>query len=158
MDSARAAPPKYLVVVQTPQLPQGVPTVKGHAISKWVVAKLRARAELVLTAGEEQLPPDRLKTHLEHRGLTGMALQPRLVKLEAKPKGSGTQLNCKISIMTTTWVQQRLEFAGDGLASAEVEGSLADSDREDIDAQLLEAASGAAAEQVIKYLGKRTGP
>jgi hypothetical protein len=159
LDEARGKP-RYLIVIEAATLAEGVTSALAPRVPEKVAARIRTRSDLLLTAGEEKtLKPDLLDAHLKKRSLTGILLQPRILKLEAKTKGGDTVVTCKISVLTATLIKKRMEFAGNGEASAEVEGtSLSSSDRGEIDSTILEASANAATDQVIDYLGRRTGP
>jgi hypothetical protein len=159
LDQARGKP-RYLLSIDPPTAAAGVPTALAPRVRELLLSKLRPRPELELSSGEEKvLQGDRLDEHLKKRELAGILLQPRLAKLQAKRKGNTTTVSCTINVMVTTLVRKRMEFSGAGEADAEVEGpEPSGSDREEIDKALLEAATGAAGDQVLSFLDRRTGP
>jgi len=153
--------PVFLEVIDKPKLPKGVARSRGARIMRAFKRKLEKTGGIVLSAGEEKLfSKSELGTHLKKRKLTGMLLQPKISSLKENDDGSNTTVICKVSIMVVTLVRKRMEFSGGGEADAWIEDTdIDDDDREDLENTVLDAASGAAIQQVVEYLARRAaGP
>jgi hypothetical protein len=142
-------------VFDPPVLPAGVSAGQGARLLRAVKKELGRSAVSVPSVGEESvLQGGPLNEHIDARGLTGMRIQTKLVKLQASQSG----VVCKVSIMVVTVARNRMEFAGNGEGEAEVDGELDDDTRVEIEEQLLDAAGQAAAQEVSGFLTRRTGP
>jgi len=151
----------FLVVVDKPRMPKGVTRSQGARLMRTFKRKLENTGGIVLSAGEETIfSGSELGTHLKKRKLTGILLQPKVGSLKAKDDGSNTTVICKVSIMVVTLIRKRMEFSGGGEADAWIEDTgISDDDRQDLENTVLDAASGAAIQQVIEYLARRAaGP
>jgi hypothetical protein len=146
---------KYLLVYDAPVLPTGVGAGQGTKLLRVVKKELGRSPLAVPSVGEENvLQGTALTEHLGARGLVGLKVQTKLVKLLATQSG----VVCKVSIMLVTVPGNRLEFAGNGEGEAEADGELDDDTRVEVEDQLLDAAGQAAAQEVAGYLTRRTGP
>jgi hypothetical protein len=155
LDTALGGERKYLLVFDPPVLPAGVSAGQGTKLLRAVKKELGRSPVAVPSVGEEGvLQEAQLTEHLAARGLTGLKIQSKLVKLQATSSG----VVCKVSIMVVTVPRNRMEFAGNGEGEAEADGELDDDTRVEIEDQLLDAAGQAAAQEVAGYLTRRTGP
>ncbi len=155
LDAALGGGRKYLVAIDAPALPSGAGAGAGTRLQRVVRKELNRSPRVVLAAGEESvLSGTALSAHLQARGLTGIRLQTKLVKLEATRAG----MVCKVSVMVVTMPANRMEFAGNGEGEAEVDGELDDDTRVELEEQLLDAAGQAAAQEAAGFLARRTGP
>ncbi len=159
LDRANGAP-RYLVALQEPVLAKGVPASRGRRLLRAIKAKLKRNSSVTFSAGEEKiLQGKRLAAHLERRRLKGMLLQPRILRLSVNEGGGGTAFSCKVSVMVVAMPNNRMEFAGSGDADAEVGETGLDPDTiDDIETRVLDASTEAAADEVMGYLARRTGP
>jgi hypothetical protein len=146
---------KYLLAVDEPVLPPGTSKDHGRRLLASVKAELERHPTVVPAAGEERaLAQGGLVEHLRARKLTGIRIQPRLVKLQSSASG----VICKVSVMSVTMPANRMEFAGNGEGEAEADGELEPDERTELEVQLIEAAAQAASEEVGGFLTRRTGP
>lgn len=156
LDEARGQP-RFFVVIEPVAVADGLSQSGLAPLQEALRKKLGKRAEIVLAAGEERsLSGERLLAHLAQRKLAGISLRPRLLVREIARRGGAHQARCKLSVVTASLVKNRMEFAGNGEAAAELESPPSDDERAEIEAMLFEAAAGAALDQVIGYLGRRT--
>lgn len=157
LDEARGGA-RYFVVLEPVAVAEGLSREGLEPLQRMLRQKLAGRAEIVLAAGEEQaLSGDRLLAHLAQRKLAGISLRPRLIQREIARRGGGHLARCKLSVVTASLVRNRMEFAGNGEAAAELEQMPSGDERAEIESMLFEAAAGAALDQVIGYLGRRQG-
>ncbi len=159
LDRSNGRSPGFLVVVDEPLVPDGVPATRGQRLLRKALAKLAASPMVTLGAGEDKrIQGARMADHLKQRNLKGVILRPKLMKLSTSVTSS-TTFSCKVSIMVVALSNNRMEFAGNGDADAEVEETGLDPDTiEDVLTQVLDASSEAAAEEALGYLARRTGP
>jgi hypothetical protein len=149
--------PVFLVAIKQPVLPKGVARSRGARLLRVFKSKLEKTGGIILSAGEERvLSGEDLSAHMKKRKVTGIQLQPKVVKLEEKESEGSTTVVGKVSIMVVTLVRQRMEFSGGGEADAWIEDTgISDADRTDLQNTVLDAAADAAIQQVIDYLARR---
>jgi hypothetical protein len=113
---------------------------------------------LLFSAGEDTvLLGDKLAEHLKNRKLRGYQLQPRISVLTMTPRGRNILFICKVSIVVATLDKIRMEYSASGEASAEMADPTAD-EREELVNTLLNAATGAALDQIVEYIGRQSRP
>lgn len=157
LDKSKTPGAKYLVAIDKPKAPKTVNKSHLDRLTKALKDKIEKNPNVIISAGEEQvLKGPRLNTHLRKRKLTGILVQPKLAKLQAKEKHGNTVVDGKISVMVVTLVKKRMEFSAGGEADAWVEDTnIAQSDREELETTVVQACAEAAAEQVYDYLLRR---
>lgn len=159
LDRAKGGTAHFLVVVDKPALAAGIAPSRGKRLLRSFKRKIERSPMVTMSAGEEDvIKGERMVQHLKGRKLTGIILRPKLVKLHTK-EGSTTTFSCKVSVMVVALTNNRMEFAANGEADAEVEETGLDPDtQDDIQAQILDASATAAAEEVTNFLARRRGP
>ena len=160
LDRSGGARPGFLVVIDDPLLPKGVPTSKGHRVARSLRRTLKAAGTVAFSEGEEKvLQGKKLAQHLKDRKLKGMIVRPKIARLSVKESAGSTTIICKVSVMLVALLNNRMEFAAAGDAEAEVGETGLDPDTiDDVQTQVLDASSKAAAEEVLGYLARRQGP
>jgi HEAT repeat protein len=119
LDKARGPAAKYLLAIDKPRAPKGVNRSHLDRLAKVMRAKLEQNPQVIFSAGEEQvLKGTRLNSHLSKRKLTGILVQPKLSRLQAKEKHGTTVVDGKVSVMLVTLVKKRMEFSAGGEADA----------------------------------------
>jgi hypothetical protein len=157
LDKAKGSGAKYLVAIDKPKAPKKVNRSHLGRVVKAMQTKIEQNPKVIISAGEEKvLKGSRLNSHLKRRKLTGILVQPKLAKLQAKEKHGTTVVDGKVSVMVVTLVKKRMEFSAGGEADAWIEDTkIADSDREELESTVIQACAEAAAEQVYDYLLRR---
>lgn len=160
LDRAKGGGAKFLVVIDKPTLARGISPSRGKRLIRSFKRKIDRSPIVIMSAGEEDvIKDDRLERHLKGRKLTGIILRPKLSKLQTREGGGSTTFSCKVSVMVVALLNNRMEFAANGEADAEVEETGLDPDtQDDVQSQILDASAAAAAEEVANFLARRRGP
>jgi len=157
LDKAKGPKAKYLVAIDKPKAPKKVARSHLERVVNALKAKIEQHPNVIISAGEEKvLKGSRLNSHLKKRKLTGLLVQPKLARLQAKEKHGTTVVDGKVSVMVVTLVKKRMEFSAGGEADAWLEDTkIAASEREELESTVIQACAEAAAEQVYDYLLRR---
>ncbi len=158
LDKAKGGKARYLVAIAKPKAPRRSNPAHLTRLVQAMKDKLDHSPQVIFSAGEEKvLKKSRLQAHLKKRRLTGILIQPKLSRLQAKEKHGITVVDGKVSVMLVTLVRRRMEFSAGGEADAWIEDTrIADSDREELETTVIQACAEAAAEQVYDYLLHRS--
>ena len=128
----------------------------SRSLDRILRESISGQPTLVFSAGEDTvLAGDKLVAHLKMRKLRGYQLQPRISALTMTPRGHNILFICKVSIIVASLDKIRMEFSASGEASAEMADPTAD-ERENLVNTLLNAATGAALDQIVEYVGRQS--
>jgi HEAT repeats len=157
LDQARG-PPKALVNTAPASQSATVSPRIARSLDRILRESIAKQTTLVLSAGEDTvLSGEKLAAHLRSRGLRGYQLQPRISTLTMTPRGAKILFICKVSILVASLERMRMEYSASGEASAEMADPTAD-EREDLVNTLLKAATDAALDQIVEYVGRQHLP
>jgi hypothetical protein len=152
LDKTGRSAPRVLVAIDRALIPRGVASSRIQRVDRVIKRELGKLPFIVLDAGEHtSLKELRLAEHLKARNLSGVLLQPKIMRLDGRRSGAQTALKCKVSIMTLELVRKRMEFTGAGSAEADVPTE----DLAEYEGQLLDAAVQAATEEVANFIRRR---
>jgi hypothetical protein len=113
---------------------------------------------LVLGAGEERfLTDEQLAAHLKARELLGLWVEPELVALRADVSAGRTTVVAQLRLVQFSLPGKRKEFAGEGGADAWIEDTrISTSERDELEAEVLEGAVASALTQLLEDLQSRS--
>ena len=157
LDQARGPVKALINTVPTTQS-AGVSSTLSRRLDRILRQGTTKYPMLLFSAGEDAvLSGDRLAAHLKSRKLLGYQLQPRISGLTSTPRSHKTLFVCKVSILVASLDRMRMEYSASGEASAEMADPTA-AEREELAYTLLDAAAGAALDEVVKYVGRQRSP